>query len=96
MAEEGMPKADARFKRLIMESRAVTPNLDLTADQTTDSINTSDKLNSSKKDPMKTEESLTSECLIRTNLKLWGVAIPAIASQLVIIMVETISMIFVG
>lgn len=29
-------------------------------------------------------------------MKLWSVAVPAISSQLVIVMVETLSMIFVG
>eukprot|EP00353_Schmidingerella_taraikaensis_P004644 CAMPEP_0185573184 /NCGR_PEP_ID=MMETSP0434-20130131/4961_1 /TAXON_ID=626734 ORGANISM="Favella taraikaensis, Strain Fe Narragansett Bay" /NCGR_SAMPLE_ID=MMETSP0434 /ASSEMBLY_ACC=CAM_ASM_000379 /LENGTH=175 /DNA_ID=CAMNT_0028189337 /DNA_START=80 /DNA_END=607 /DNA_ORIENTATION=+ len=39
---------------------------------------------------------MNAQLLLQLNMKLWSVAIPAVTSQLVIIMVETISMLFVG
>ena len=80
----------------------MTPNVDIAVDQTNDSINHSHKESpslSQSNDSMnkrRGNDKINSELLVETNLKLWGVAIPAITSQLVIIMVETISMIFVG
>ena len=41
-------------------------------------------------------EGLSAYVILQLNLRLWKVAIPAISSQLVILIVETVSMMFVG
>lgn len=64
----------------------------LTAKRTTDSVNCTISLTQKESEV----EEMNARTFLNINAKLWSIAIPSVSSQLCLLLVETISMIFVG